>query len=205
MVKSVSSKLENKTKPVNKLGLPKNYGDTAITILPKDPVCIFAYWSINEQTKNTLKDRYGQDFFKNSKLVIRICDITDKTQKTGFDVFVDSDIDSYYVNVGKFNRSWLANMGYMTDKGKFISVAKSNELNMPRYGISPITDEQWVMLENEFEKILQKSNLLNIGTSSLENSKEISKIIFEKWKKILFNSLPGSHSIANSKSLLIKK
>jgi hypothetical protein len=61
------------------------------------------------------------------------------------------------------------------------------------------------MLESEFEKILQKSNLINVGTSSLENSKEISKIIFEKWKKILSNSLPGSHSVANSKSVLIKK
>jgi len=205
VVKTVSSKLENKTKPVNKLGLPKNYGETAITILPKDPVCIFAYWSINEQTKKDLKNKYGNNFFENSKLVIRICDITDKTQKRGFDVFVDSNIDSYYVNVGKFNRSWLANMGYLTDTGKFISIAKSNELNMPRYGISSITDEQWVMLESEFEKILQKSNLINVGTSSLENSKEISKIIFEKWKKILSNSLPSSHSTPTSKSFILKK
>ena len=188
MVNSFSSKLENKTKPVNKLGLPKDYGDTAITILPKDPVSIFAYWSINRETKKNLESKYGNDFFKNSKLVIRIYDMTDDTRKTGFDVFIDTTDNSYYINVGKF-----------------ISVAKSNILNMPKYGISAITDEQWVMLESEFEKILKTSNLFNVGTSSLENSKEISKIIFEKWKKILSNSLPSSQNVPNSMAFVIKK
>ena len=205
MVSAGSSKLENKTKPVNKLGLPKDYGDTAITILPKDPVSIFAYWSINEDTKRNLKDKYGQDFFQNSKLIIRIYDMTDKARKTGFDVFIDANDNSYYINVGKFNRSWVADIGYMTSKGRFISVAKSNVLDMPKYGISSITDEQWVMLESEFEKILKTSNLFNVGTSSLENSKEISKIIFEKWKKILSNSLPSSQNVPNSMAFVIKK
>ncbi|WP_413853060.1 DUF4912 domain-containing protein [Candidatus Ruminimicrobium bovinum] len=205
MVNSFSSKLENKTKPVNKLGLPKDYGDTAITILPKDPVSIFAYWSINRETKKNLESKYGNDFFKNSKLVIRIYDMTDDTRKTGFDVFIDTTDNSYYINVGKFNRSWVADIGYITSKGKFISVAKSNILNMPKYGISAITDEQWVMLESEFEKILKTSNLFNVGTSSLENSKEISKIIFEKWKKILSNSLPSSQNVPNSMAFVIKK
>lgn len=205
MINAISSKLENKTKPVNKLGLPKDYGDTAITILPKDPVSIFAYWSINQETKKSLKNKYGNDFFKNSKLVIRIYDMTDDTRKTGFDVFIDTTDNGYYINVGKFNRSWVADIGYITSKGKFISVAKSNILNMPKYGISSITDEQWVMLESEFEKILKKSNLFNVGTSSLENSKEISKIIFEKWKKILSNSLPSSQNVPNSMAFVIKK
>ena len=205
MVNTVSSKLENKTKPVNKLGLPKDYGDTSITILPKDPVSIFTYWSINKETKKSLEKKYGSDFFQKSKLVIRIYDMTDNTRKTGFDVFIDTDDNSYYINVGKFNRSWVANIGYITENGRFVSVAKSNVLEMPKYGISSITDEQWVMLENEFEKILKTSNLFNVGTSSLENSKEISKIIFEKWKKILSNSLPSSQSIPNSMSFAIKK
>ena len=40
---NLSSKFGNKEKSVNKAGLPTDYGDTKITILPRDPICIFAY------------------------------------------------------------------------------------------------------------------------------------------------------------------
>ena len=49
MSEKLSSKIGNQEKPVNKTGLPLDYGDTKITILPRDPICIFAYWSISNE------------------------------------------------------------------------------------------------------------------------------------------------------------
>ncbi len=48
MSENLSSKIGTQEKPVNKTGLPLDYGDTKITILPRDPICIFAYWSISD-------------------------------------------------------------------------------------------------------------------------------------------------------------
>ena len=125
MSEKLSSKLGNEEKPVNKTGLPLDYGDTKITILPRDPICIFAYWSISGEFLDKLKKQYGEQNFENSKLVVRVYDTTDinfdgNNANRYFDVFVTPESSSWYINVGEFNRCWCADIGYLTKDGKFI-------------------------------------------------------------------------------------
>lgn len=199
--KNLSSKFGNKEKSVNKAGLPVDYGDTKITILPRDPICIFAYWSISKQYFDKLKEKYGKDFIVSSKLVIRIYDITGisfdgNNANRYFDVFVTPNSSSWYVNVGEFNRSWCADLGYLTKDGKFILIARSNTVVMPKYGVSNITDEQWALLQVEFEKLLKFSGVNQIGMSSFD----IAKLMRERWEEIVSISLPSSHSNISSSS-----
>ena len=198
---NLSSKFGNKEKSVNKAGLPADYGDTKITILPRDPICIFAYWSISKQYFDKLKEKYGKDFIVSSKLVIRIYDITGisfdgNNANRYFDVFVTPNSSSWYVNVGEFNRSWCADLGYLTKDGKFILIARSNTVVMPKYGVSNITDEQWALLQVEFEKLLKFSGVNQIGLSSFD----IAKLMRERWEEIVSISLPSSHSNISSSS-----
>lgn len=198
---NLSSKFGNKEKSVNKTGLPTDYGDTKITILPRDPICIFAYWSISKQYFDKLKEKYGKDFLVSSKLVIRIYDITDvnfdgNKANRFFDVFVTPNSSSWYVNVGEFNRSWCADLGYLTKDGEFILIARSNTVVMPKYGVSNITDEQWALLQVEFEKLLKFSGVNKIGLSSFD----IAKLMRERWEEIVSISLPSSHSNISSSS-----
>ncbi|MBQ2219843.1 MAG: DUF4912 domain-containing protein, partial [Elusimicrobia bacterium] len=135
MSENLSSKIGNQEKPVNKTGLPLDYGDTKITILPRDPICIFAYWSISNEYIDKLKQQYGESVFADSKLVIRVYDTTDisfdgSNANRYFDVFVTPKSNSWYINVGEFNRCWCADLGYLTKDGKFISVARSNKVSM---------------------------------------------------------------------------
>ena len=69
MSENLSSKIGNKEKPVNKTGLPLDYGDTKITILPRDPICIFAYWSIS----NEYIDKLVRQNSERTKLVPQAC------------------------------------------------------------------------------------------------------------------------------------
>jgi len=195
MAENLSSKLDSQGKQVNKTGLPLDYGDTKITILPRDPICVFAYWSISKDFHEKLKSQYGADFFDGSKLVVRVYDTTDisfdgSNANRYFDVFVTPNSDSWYINVGEFNRSWCADIGYLTKDGKFITVARSNKVNMPRYGVSNITDEQWALLQVEFEKLLRISGVNKIGMSSFD----IAKLMRERWEEIVSISLPSSHT-----------
>ncbi len=201
MSEKLSSKLGNEEKPVNKTGLPLDYGDTKITILPRDPICIFAYWSISGEFLDKLKKQYGEENFINSKLVVRVYDTTDinfdgSNANRYFDVFVTPESSSWYINVGEFNRCWCADIGYLTKDGKFIYIARSNKIDMPRYGVSNVTDEQWAMLQVEFEKLLRISGVNKIGMSSFD----IAKLMRERWEEIVSISLPSSHSHAGSSS-----
>ena len=205
MSENLSSKIGNQEKPVNKTGLPLDYGDTKITILPRDPICIFAYWSISNEYIDKLKQQYGESVFADSKLVIRVYDTTDisfdgSNANRYFDVFVTPKSNSWYINVGEFNRCWCADLGYLTKDGKFISVARSNKVSMPRYGVSNITDEQWALLQIEFEKLLKISGVNKVGMSSFD----IAKLMRERWEEIVSISLPSSHSHISSSSSSFK-
>ncbi len=193
-MEKLSSKLEGADKAVNKAGLPADYGDTKITILPRDPICIFAYWSISENSKEKIKSQYGQNIFADSKLVIRVYDTTDinfdgNNAHRYFDIFITPNADSWYINVGEYNRSWCADIGFLTNDGKFVCIARSNKLSMPRYGVSNVTDEQWAMLQIEFEKLLKISGVNQIGMSSFD----IARLMRERWEEIVSISLPSSH------------
>ena len=200
MAENLSSKLENKQeKVVNKTGLPLDYGDTKITVLPRDPICLFTYWSISKQISKKIENQFGKEIFEGSKLIIRVYDTTDVSfdgtnANRYFDIFVTPDSDSWYINVGEFNRCWCVDIGYLTKDGKFIPVARSNKVDMPRYGVSNITDEQWAMLQVEFEKLLRISGVNQIGMSSFD----IAKLMRERWEEIVSISLPSSHSVTSS-------
>ncbi len=200
MSENLSSKSENKQdKYVDKTGLPLDYGDTKITILPRDPICIFAYWSISGRFYEKTKQQYGKDIVDGSKLVLRVYDTTDisfngTNANRYFDIFVTPNSDSWYINVGEYNRCWCVDIGYLTSDGKFIQIARSNKIDMPRYGVSNITDEQWAMLQIEFEKLLKISGVNKIGMSSFD----IAKLMRERWEEIVSISLPGSHTVTSS-------
>ncbi len=163
--------------------LPTSYGDTKIVLLPRDPWWCFAYWEIGEQTKQEIKNLYGE----NVKYVIRVYDVTNvinfdgKNANKYFDIEINPLANNWYINVAETNRSWCVDLGLITPDGKFIVVARSNIVMMPRYGVSPLTDEQWAVLQREFERLLELSGVSMIGKGSFD----IAKLMRERWEELL--------------------
>ena len=183
----VPSVTESKTKIE---GLPQTYGDTKIVILPRDPSWFYTYWEVSSNTINELRGRLGDEKYYSSRWVLRVYDVTDLTFNGSnahkhYDVDVNSDADNWYVNVAEVNRSWCVDLGLFTKDGQFILIARSNVIIMPRQGVSPITDEQWGILQQEFEKLLKLSGVDQLGKSSFD----IAKLMRERWEEIISISL----------------
>ena len=181
------------------MGLPKSYGDTKIVILPRDPLWFYAYWEVAAETYSKLKEKVGENKFNASRWALRVYDVTGiKFNGTNsnryFDIVIGYGVDNWYVNVGEVNRAWCVDIGMITPDGEFIVVARSNILAMPRQGVSPITDEHWAMLQQEFERLLKLSGVEQIGRSSFD----IAKLMREKWEEIVSISLPSSRVAASS-------
>lgn len=202
MYENASSKIKGAptaAQAANTTGLPKNYGDTRIAILPRDPVWFYAYWEISAEAYGDLRRKLGDKIFDGSRWALRVYDVTEISFDGGnahryFDIFVDPKSDNWYVNVGEVNRSWCADIGLTTPDGRFISVARSNVLSMPRHGVSPVTDEQWAILQQEFERLLRLSGVERIGKGSFD----IAKLMRERWEEIVSLSLPTSPGGASS-------
>jgi hypothetical protein len=179
--------------------LPKGYGETKLVLLPRDPYWMFAYWEISPQDWLKIKSEYGEDIHEKSRLILRVYDVTSVKEKFDgknadryFDIYITEVADNWYINVDLPNRSYCVDIGLLTNDNRFIMLARSNIVHMPREGISPITDEQWAVLQKEFEQILQLAGVESIGKGSLE----IAKLVAERWKELVSVSPLFSRMVA---------
>ncbi len=182
-----------KHEPQKTEGLPRSYGDTKIVAIPRDPFWIYAYWEISEKTISKLIKQLSKGVYAKARWIMRVYDITDvefngKNANRSFDVLISLSTGSWYVNCQSPNRVWCIDIGVVTPDGKFIAVARSNPVYTPRYGISPITDEKWGLLKEEFERILYLSGVDKIGRSSFD----VARLMKEKWEELINLNLPSS-------------
>ncbi len=181
-----TSKIEERVYIVPQItDLPKVYGDTKIFLLPRDPWWSFAYWEIGENTKNEIIQLYGSESLNN--MFLRVYDVTNVENFNGqnankyFDIKITSEADNWYINLPEINRSWCVDLGIITSEGKFVTICRSNIVHMPRYGVSQLTDEQWAVLQREFERLLELSGVSMIGKGSFD----IAKLMKERWEELL--------------------
>jgi hypothetical protein len=179
-----TSVVERKTEVVPQVtDLPTSYGDTKIVLLPRVPWWCFAYWEIGEQTKQEIKSLYGEKI----KYIIRVYDVTNVVNFDGrnankyFDIEINLGINSWYINLQEANRSWCVDLGVITPDGRFVVITRSNIVIMPRFGVSALTDEQWAVLQREFERLLELSGVSMIGKGSFD----IAKLMRERWEELL--------------------
>ncbi|MCX7956487.1 MAG: DUF4912 domain-containing protein [Endomicrobia bacterium] len=185
---SSTSKMEKKYEvPVEITDLPAAYGDTKIFLLPRDPWWCFAYWEISEDKIRELRGSYGESIM----LSLRIYDVTNVDNFVGVNAnkFFDIDINnfqikSWYINLPEINRHWCVDLGIKLPDGRFIAISRSNIVLMPRFGISQLTDEQWGVLQREFEKLLELSGVNMVGKGSFD----IAKLMRERWEELMMIS-----------------
>lgn len=159
--------------------LPSSYGKTEIYALVRDPHWFFAYWEITPQKFNQIKKEYGQDILENSKPVIRVYDVTDSKNPANSpfsDEFISFDSGNWYVNVSKSGRSYLCRLGLLTKDGKLIKIADSNLITMPLGRVSDITDEEWMVAGEEFDKLME------ISASGMGASGAFVNLLAKRWE-----------------------
>jgi hypothetical protein len=164
--------------------LQERYGETKIALLPRDTRWIYAYWEIDEAKKEKVKRKRGEKIFSRSSLTLRFYDVTDiifngRNAHRQFDVKVDSEIGNWYFQVPESGRTYLSEIGLLTEQGEFIPFARSNTVSLPKGKISEIGDEEWMIVKEEFEKLIKEMHLDKSGLSTAEAVKILSRRLEE--------------------------
>ncbi|MBI5042559.1 MAG: DUF4912 domain-containing protein [Nitrospirae bacterium] len=169
--------VEEKFIPVEKREeLPPFYGENKIVLMARDPYYAFTYWEVTSQRYEDAKRLLGQGV----KLILRVYDITDihfdgKNARGYFDIEVYEMTGSWYINIGRPNRSFCIDLGALAPDGRFLTLVRSNTVTMPRDTVSDVVDEEWMLLEEEFMKLFAISGGYGIGLSTLEIKELIKK------------------------------
>ncbi len=134
--------------------LPLGYGEERIALMVRDPYLAYVYWELTPSRIQREKAWFGW----NGKMTVRIYDVTgvqfDGRNAIGyFDQEVNELIGSWYFDLGRPTHSFVADIGLLSAEGRFLTLARSNYVVMPRDGVSDVVDEEWMLVDEEFWKL----------------------------------------------------
>ena len=174
--------------------LPSEYGEDRIMLMARDPYMAYSYWEATPGRIEKEKAWFGWD----SKLCVRIYDVTgvgsfDGTNASGyFDQEVYERVGNWYFDLGRPTHSFCADIGLLSPGGRFLTLARSNYITMPRDGVSDVLDEEWMLVDEEFMKLYGVPG--KVGGLS---SPEVQEMV--KLRRMLEVSSPGASSSAKAK------
>jgi hypothetical protein len=113
--------------------------------LVKDPHWTFLWWGFAPGTTEEVKT---QNMEAGGQLTIRVYDVTHilfdgRNAHFSFDIDVSKEIDHYYLNIWASDRNYLAEIGIKYPDGRFLPLARSNTIYLPRDHASDETGETW--------------------------------------------------------------
>jgi hypothetical protein len=179
--------------------LPPEYGDTKIVLLVRDPEWVFAYWELNDETRAQYSiPRTGQA----RRLVLRVYNITGRdwpreNAQYFFDIDVGPYANNWYIRVPESDAQWVAELGVFDEQGEYVPIVASNVVHTPRDGMSPETDEQWMVIEETFRKLFESS-----GGTRIRDGWRGSEELWRHLQKQVLPSLAGAAQLGGSGALM---
>lgn len=184
MTSSGQIQKHNTTPEAEHKELPQGYGTTEAALLPRDPNWMFIYWEITENSLKNLRRDHGDDILKKGRQVIRVYDVSGAADggegAKYFDIPVMFEAKSWYVNVQEGGRAYCCEVGLAMPDGSFIGLVKTNTVKLPGGRVSDVTDEKWMAVTADFDKLLQLSGVEYIG----KGSGEVAKSLAQRWEML---------------------
>lgn len=145
--------------------VPDEYGDTRLVLLVRDPEWVYAYWEINDATRELLNLPRNGSY--RGRMVLRFFKTTDRNWPEEaahyfFDVDVNYDARSWYVHLPEASEDWCAELGSIDRENQYTPICRSNDFTTPRMTLSHEIDSEWMTVEESFEKITR------LGSSALK-------------------------------------
>lgn len=145
--------------------LNSHYNQDKLQAMVRDPNWLYAYWDLSGPTSNRIfREVQGGTW------VLRVFDVT---QDASDDVPVLLEGGNWYVPVAA-DTEYRLEIGVIDRDGVFHAAASSRKLRTPRMGISELVDEEWMILEDEFRRLMSFSGSMS---DQLSGSRMISEVI----------------------------
>jgi hypothetical protein len=153
--------------------LPAGYGKDRIVVMVRDPYWLHCYWELTRNAIQRAEAALGQDWH-GAKPILRVVDVTTNgTTNTSESIVRDIDIhggcNNWYIDVSHPPRSFRIDIGYLSKRGQFYVLARSNVATTPRAGVSDVIDENWADIDpRSADRIYAMSGGFDPNASSLE-------------------------------------
>ena len=191
--KTTAKKSTKKAKPaveiVEYYDLPYRYNETIVKILYQTPNTLFVYWDISDEDRANYVEKYGENFFNNTRPVLIV---HNKTLGYSFEVPINDFANSWYLHINDSKCDYTVELGRKPN-----SVQKNNE---PDYVYISNSND----IESPNDHVLFNTNENNtIKFRNVKNNLEHSVTLYDIVKHL--PALKGSTSIPYISKELFKQ
>ena len=173
-------KINDNAKIAEYYDLPYRYNQTVIKILAQTPHSIFIYWDISDSDKFEMKQKYGKNFFSETKPVLLV---HNKTYNYSFEIEVDDFTNSWYLRTPTSNCEFNIDLGRKkifndnsSENNNILSIVSSNTIKSPNDHILTESFNKPIYFKNIKTNELEEIDVSNkVSTKNLYNIFELHK------------------------------
>lgn len=156
--------------------------DRIITMV-RDSYWLHTYWELSRATLGRAQAALGQDWHT-ARPILRLMDVTSgdttsATERHVRDIEVHGGVNNWYIDVTEPPRSFRVDVGYLSRKGKFYVLARSNVVSTPRAGVADVLDQNWEPIEQDYERIYHRSG----GADHAGPSSDLRELFEERLRR----------------------
>jgi hypothetical protein len=133
-----------------------------IIVLTRDSFWLHAYWELSRTTLARAQAALGQEWH-GAYPILRVMDVssedtTSAAERHVRDIPIHGGVNNWYIDVVKPPRSYRVDIGYLSRRGRFYVLARSNVVTTPKAGVTDALDENWANVQKQFERIQSPSS-----------------------------------------------
>lgn len=153
-----TSRLQQSSLRLEDPPLPGPYNETKIVLLVRDPYWLYVYWEIENTVREDLIRELGT--WEQMPLVLRVFDLSNAGTNSDnfFDVPVSPASASWYIYVGEPGHCFYVELG-VANSGRYHMIARSNRITTPVDSVSDIVDEEWMVVDEHFQRLYRLAGL----------------------------------------------
>jgi uncharacterized protein len=169
--------------PVPSQALGHGFMKDRIIAMVRDPYWLHTYWELSRSTLLRAQAALGQEWHT-ARPVLRLMDVTSEdttsaSERHVRDIEIHGGVNNWYIDVANPPRSYRIDVGYLSRRGKFFVLARSNVVSTPKAGVSDMLDENWSSVQDHFQKIYHQSG----GASGSASSQDLREIFADKLRR----------------------
>jgi hypothetical protein len=154
-----------------------------IVTMVRDPFWLHVHWELSRSTLQRAQAALGQDWHT-ARPILRLFDVssddtTCASERQVRDIEIHGGVNNWYIDIQAPPRSYRVDVGYISRRGRFYVLARSNVVTPPRAGAGDIVDHNWASIEAQAERIYRQSG----GTGPAAPTDDLRELFEERLRR----------------------
>jgi hypothetical protein len=158
-----------------------------IIVLTRDSYWLHAYWELSRSTLARAQAALGQEWHL-ARPILRVMDVssedtTSATERHVRDVPIHGGVNNWYIDVADPPHSYRIDIGYLSRRGRFYVLARSNVVTTPRAGVTDPLDENWIKVQKQFDRIDNPSSQGHVTSGNNQGPIDLRDLFEERLRR----------------------